>query len=213
MEDAQQITCQSSLMVRLAIERNIDEICPKRNPQSRTQHENLDVRSVEATRPLWGVALFDETCDFTDEEAQEATVQACRRANPALYIMILTDSEDALSEEQFLALKTLHRSEGSAWFGRDLRQAETGTRLKSNLSAMKRARVWTNSFTMAEHIQQEAIGREGPLHSEELFHLLRTVLQGEALSYAMHIAQRLRDTGDDDTAGNLVAAAHRTRFG
>ena len=32
--------------VRLAIERNIDEMCPKRNPQSRMQHENLDVRSV-----------------------------------------------------------------------------------------------------------------------------------------------------------------------
>ena len=28
--------------------------------------------------------------------------------------MILTDSEDALSEEQFSALETLHRSEGSA---------------------------------------------------------------------------------------------------
>ena len=58
--------------------------------------------------------------------------------------MILTDSEDALSEEQFSALETLHRSEGSAWLGRDLRQAETGARLKSNLSAMNRARVWTS---------------------------------------------------------------------
>ena len=132
---------------RLAIKSNIDEICPKRNPQSRTQHENLDVRSVETTRPLRGVALFDETCDLADEEAQEATVRACRSANPgiiifgiprtaskshfefcmtlctwqhergALYIVILTDSEDALSEEQFLALETLHRSEGSAWTG------------------------------------------------------------------------------------------------
>ena len=42
----------------------------------------------------------------------------------ALYIMILTDSE-----EQFSALETLHLSEGSAWLGRDLRQAETGARL------------------------------------------------------------------------------------
>ena len=74
--------------------------------------------------------------------------------------MILTDSEDALSEEQFSALETLHRSEGSAWLGRGLRQAGTGARLESNLSAMNRARVWTNSFTMAEHIQQEAIARE-----------------------------------------------------
>ena len=77
--------------------------------------------------------------------------------------MILTDSEDALSEEQFWALETLHQSEGSVWLGRDLRQAGTGARLDSNLSAMNRARVWTNSFTMAEHIQQEAIAREGPL--------------------------------------------------
>ena len=58
--------------------------------------------------------------------------------------MILPDSEDALSEEQFLALETLHGSEGSAWLERDLRQAETGARLKSNLSAMSRACVWTN---------------------------------------------------------------------
>ena len=60
--------------VRLAIERNIDEICPNRKLQSRLQHENLDVRSVGTTRLLRGVALFDETCDLTDEDAQEATV-------------------------------------------------------------------------------------------------------------------------------------------
>ena len=40
--------------------------------------------------------------------------------------MILTDSKDALSEEQFLAVETLRRSEGSAWLGRDLRQVGTG---------------------------------------------------------------------------------------
>ena len=124
--------------VRVAIEWNIDEMCPKRNPQSRLQHENLDVRSIGTTRLLRGVALFDETCDLTDEDAQEATVRACRSVNPgiiilgiprtvsrshlefcmtlctwqhergALYIMILTDPEDAFSEEQFSALKTLH---------------------------------------------------------------------------------------------------------
>ena len=111
--------------------------------------------------------MFDETCDLTDEGAQEATVRACRSVNPgiiilgiprtasksylefcmtlctwqhergALYIMILTDSEDALSEEQFWALETLHRSEGSAWLGRDLRQVGTG-----NLPASSSARVW-----------------------------------------------------------------------
>ena len=87
----------------------------------------------------------------------------------ALYIMILTDSEDVFLEEQFCALETIHRSEGSAWLGRDLRQAGTGAKLESNIFAMNRACVWTNSSTMAEHIQQEAIAREGPLHSEELF--------------------------------------------
>ena len=109
------------------------------------QHENLDVRGVGTTRPLRGVSLFDETCELTDEDAQEATLRACCSANPgiiivgipqtaskshfefcvtlctwqhergALYIMILTDSEDVLPEEQFLALETLHWSEGSAW--------------------------------------------------------------------------------------------------
>ena len=138
-------------------------MCPNRNPQSRMQHENLDVRSVRTTRPLRGVALFDGTCDLTDEDAQEATVRACCIVNPgkiilgiprtaskshfefcmtlctwqhergALYVMILTDSKDALSEEQFLALETLHRSERSAWLGRDLRQMGTRGRLDSNL--------------------------------------------------------------------------------
>ena len=68
--------------VRLATERHIDEMCPNRNHQSRMQHENLDVRSVGTTRPLRGVALFDETCDLKDEDAQEATVRACRSVNP-----------------------------------------------------------------------------------------------------------------------------------
>ena len=137
-----QPTKSVSRWVRLAMERNIDEVCPKQNHQSRTQPENLDVRTVGTLR---GVALFDETCDLADEDAQEATVRACRSANPgiiilgihriaskshlefcmtlctwqhergALYIMILTDSKDVLPEEQFSALETLHWSEGSAW--------------------------------------------------------------------------------------------------
>ena len=106
------VPCQ----VRLAITRNIDEMCPKRNHQSRTQPEYLVMRSVGTTRPLRGVALFDETCDLTDEQAQEATVRAlqCESWNNhswhspnslgfcmtlcawkhergALYIMILTE--------------------------------------------------------------------------------------------------------------------------
>ena len=233
--------------VRVAIERNIDEMCPNQNHQSEMQNEKLNVRSVGTTRPLRGVALFDETCDLTDEDAQEATVRACRSVNPgiivvgilrtvskghfefcmtlctwqhergALCIMILTDSEDELPEEPFLALETLHRREGSAWLGRDFRQVGTGVRLDSNLPAMSRARVWTNSFTMAERVQQEAIAREGPFHSEEPIHLLRTVIQGEALSHAMQFAQRLRDTADEEHVTALetfVTAEHReTRFG
>ena len=77
---------------------------------------------------------------------------------------------------------------------------------------MNRARVWTSSLTMEEHIQQEAIAREGHLHSEEIFHLLRTVIQGEALSHAMQFAERLRDTADEEfptSLGNFVAAAFR----
>ena len=73
--------------VRLAIDRNIDEMCPNRNPQSRMQHENLDVRSVGTTRPLRGVALLDETCDSMDEDAQEATVRACCSVNPGIIIV------------------------------------------------------------------------------------------------------------------------------
>ena len=198
--------------VRLTIERNIAAISQDRTRQQRTQSENLHMKSVETTRPLRGVALFDEKCDFTETDVQEATVRACHSANPgiiivgilrtaskshlgffvavrtwqhergALYIMILTDSEETLSEAQFSALETLHRSDWSACLGRDLRQVETGARLDTNIPAMSRARVWTNSFTVAAHIQREAIAKEGQLHSEELFHLMDTVIKGEAVS-------------------------------
>ena len=56
-------------------------------PKSRVQHMNLDVRSVGTTRPLRGVALFDETCDLTDEGAQEATIRACHSVNPGIIIV------------------------------------------------------------------------------------------------------------------------------
>ena len=111
-----------------------------------------------------------------------------------------------------MALGTLHRSDGSAWLGRDLRQVGTGARLDSNLPAMSRTRVWTNLTTMAEHPQQEAIAREGPLHSEEFFHLLKNVIQDEAPSHAMQFAPRLRDTADEELVTPLeifVAAEHR----
>ena len=118
----------------LAIERNIVALSPDRTLQPRTQCENLYMKSVETTRPLRGVAWFNEKCDFTEADAQGATVRACNSANPgiiivrikraaanshlgfyialcawqhergALYILIITDSEETLSEEQFLAL-------------------------------------------------------------------------------------------------------------
>ena len=61
-------------------------------------------------------------------------------------------------------------------------------------------------------MQQEAIAREEPLYSEELFLLLRTVIQGEGLSHAMQFAQRLRDTADEELVTpleNFVATACR----
>ena len=51
------------------------------------QHENLDVRGVGTTRPFRGVALLEETCDLTDEDAQEATVRACLSVNPGIIIL------------------------------------------------------------------------------------------------------------------------------
>ena len=126
--------------------------------------------------------------------------------------MILTDSNETLSEEQFLALETLYRSDGSAWLGRDLRQMGTGARLDSNLPAVSRAGVWTNSFTVAARTQQEAIAKAGRLRSEGLFHSLETVVQGEACSRARQFGQRLRDTADEELVAPLetfVAAAHR----
>ena len=160
---------------------------------------NLDVRSVGTTRPLRGVALFNETFDLTDEDAKEATIRACHSVNPgiiivgttrtvtkshfefcmmlckwqhkrgALYILILTDPEEALSEKQFLALETLHRSEGSAWLGRDLPQMGTGARLDSNLPAISRVRVWTDAFTMAEQIRKEAVATRRTVAQQRVF--------------------------------------------
>ena len=86
--------------------------------------------------------------------------------------MILTDSEDALSEEQFLALETLHWSEGSAWLGRDLRQAGIGAKLKSNLSAMKRAPVWSKFI------------HDGRAYSTRSDSQRRTVAQRRAFPFA-----------------------------
>ena len=115
------------------------------------------------------------------------TLCAWQHERGALHIMILTDFEGALSEEQFLALETLQRSKVHA-LDRISDKWGPGPGLDSNLPAMNRARVWTNSFAMAEHIQQEAIAREGPLHSKELLHLLKNVIQGEAPCHDMQFA-------------------------
>ena len=76
--------------VRLAIERNVDENCLNQNHNSRVQYMNLDVRSVGTTRLLEGVALFDWTCDLTDEDAQEATFRACHSVDPGIIIVGIT---------------------------------------------------------------------------------------------------------------------------
>ena len=52
----------------------------------------------------------------------------------------------------------------------------------------------------------------GWLQREELFYLLKTAIQAEALSHAMQFAQRLRDAADEEIVtplGNFVAAAYR----
>ena len=125
--------------------------------------------------------------------------------------MILTDSEDALSEEQFLALETLHRSEGSAWLGRGF--TTSGDRGKVGLqpSCLEPCSRVDQLIHNGRTHSTRAIAREGPLHSEELFHLLKTVIQGEALGHAMQFAQRLRDTADEELVTSLetfVATAH-----
>ena len=107
--------------------------------------------------------------------------------------MILTYFEETLSEEPSLALDNL-RSEWSAWLGWDLTQMGSSARLD-------RA-VWTNPFTVGAHVQQEAIAQKGPLHREELGHLLETVAQGEAAYRAVQFARGLRDTA----AVELVAS-------
>ena len=106
------------------------------------------------------------------QKGRRTTLCTWQHKRGALYILILTRFRRRTFRGTVSGrLNHYTQSEGSAWFGRDLRQMGTGARLGPNLSAMNCVRVWTNSFTMAEQIQQEAIAREGPLHSEELFPL------------------------------------------
>ena len=127
-----------------------------------------------------------------------------RNWSGAHFILILTDLEKTLSEEKSLALDNFRPSEGSAQLGWDLRQMGSGALLDCTVSAMSRARVWTNSFTLAGHIQQEAIAQEGPSHSKELGHLLETVAQGEASDRAVQFARGLHDTAAEE----LLASSH-----
>ena len=53
--------------------------------QPRAQRKNLNLRSVETTRPLRGIAL-------TDADTQEATVRACHSANPGIIIVCIPRS-------------------------------------------------------------------------------------------------------------------------
>ena len=140
--------------------------------------------------------------------------------------MILTNSEDALSEEQFSALEKLHRSEGSAWLGRDLRRAGTRARLKSNLFCNEsRSRVDQfihdcRTYSTRSDSQRKTVVQRRAFPSAENCdtrrspqprHAERTVIQGEALSHAMQFAQRLRDTADEELVTpleNFVATAY-----
>ena len=183
---------------------------PNQTSQPRTQCENLCLRIVETAPPLRGIALIVGKYDLTNADAQEATVRACRSANPgiiivyiprtassshfgfcmslctrqhersALHIMILTDSEETLSEEQFLALETLHRSKESAWLGRDLRPMGRA-RWDSNIPAMSRARVW------------EPFIHSGSTYPARGDFQIRIVAQGRVLAFV----------GDSDTWRSL----------
>ena len=61
---------------------------------------------------------------------------------------------------------------------------------------------------VTEHTRQEGRAREGPLHGEELFHLLKTVMQGGP--HSRHAV--CTDTADEDLVTpleNFVTAAYR----
>ena len=163
--------------VRLVIERNIDEMCQKRNPQPRTKCENLCLRSVETTRLLRWIALFDEKYDLTDADAQEATVRASRSANPAiiivgiprkaskshlgfcmtlcgwqhercaLYIMILTDSEET---------SRMHFPRSSSW---SLRHCTGAKGVPGSDGISDKSAGWTPTFL------PWTVPACGPIHS------------------------------------------------
>ena len=196
--------------VRLAIARKIDEMCPKRNPKLRMQHENSDVRSVGTTRPLRGVALFDETCDLTDDDVQEAAVRACRSANPgiiivgipraapkshfefcntlctwqherdALYIIILTDSEDVLSEEQFCGARNAPRERRECL-------APTGSP-----TSVDRGQVGIQPFRHESRSRVDQFNYDGRPYSTRSDRLRRTIVQRRAFSLPENCDTRRR---------------------
>ena len=100
-----------------------------------------------------------------------------------------------------------------ALLGRGLRQVVTRARLESNISSMSRARVWTNSFTVAAHIQQGTCQRSADAQRRTFAFFWRRFYKEKpaaAPGRARQFAKRLLDTGDDElrrTARNI-----RSRF-
>ena len=71
-------------------------MCSTRNPQSRVQHENLDVRSVGTTRYLRGVIVVGISRTASKGHFEFCmTLCTWQHERGALYIMIMTDPEDA----------------------------------------------------------------------------------------------------------------------
>ena len=79
---------------------------------------NLDVRSVGTTRPLRGVAMFDETCKLTDGEAQEATIRACHNVNPGIIIVGIPRTVTKSHFEFCTTLCTWQHKRGALYDGR-----------------------------------------------------------------------------------------------
>ena len=73
------------------------------------------MRSVGTTRPLRGVALFDETCDLTDEDVQEASVRACRSANPGIIIVGIPQTASKSHFEFCMTLCTWQHERGALY--------------------------------------------------------------------------------------------------
>ena len=167
----------------------LDVQCKIRAPsllgELRHNAKTLNLRNVETTQPLRGNALFDERCDLTDADTQEATVRACRSSNPGIIIVCIpwTSSKSHLgfctalcTWQQERVHHDLHRLRGDTSRGAVLGPgdiasergeclARTGSqtngtiaRLDSTVSAMSRARVhsrWQHTFSKRRSPKQD----------------------------------------------------------